>query len=137
MSSPPHAALDSKRRALEELRSADLILLGVGTGSAGVPLSGMIGRWSLLDWFTGDSVSNEIAAAQTHVDGAVLEAQAHLRRALSLVNGEGWTNGVANDGNQLLLHTAVGLRRATREFFDRILANDPQLQAQIAPLGEW
>ena len=53
------------------------------------------------------------------------------------MNSEGWTNGVANDGNQLLLHTAVGLRRATREFFDRILANDPQLQAQVAPLGEW
>ena len=33
--------------------------------------------------------------------------------------------------------TATGLRRATREFFDRLLASDPRLQTQVAPLGEW
>lgn len=127
--------LESKRQALEELRTADRILVGVGAG--GVPLSSLIGRWSLFDWFTGDSVANEMAAAQTHADGEVLQAQAHIRRAFTLVQGEGWTNGVANDGIQLLLHTPIGLRRATREFFDRLVASDPRLQTQVAPLGEW
>ena len=133
------ASHDPFALALEELRAVDRLLEGQSFAArTSAPDShGLVGRLASLSTsaFTPLAGVADLEAEQDHNDLCITTALGHLHRAIEITGGAYWNGAMSDAGVPWLLHTAVGLRLAAREYFERLTASDPSRFSDFPPLA--
>jgi hypothetical protein len=125
-------------QALEELRAVDWLLDGPSFAArTSVPDStGVLGRLAVLSpGFSPLPSAGDREDEQDRDDLRITEALGHLERAIALTGGALWNGGISRSGAPWLLHTSVGMRHAARDYFERLVANDPGRFREVPPLA--
>lgn len=121
--------------ALEELRTVDRLLAGVEVvARSSTPNFGPFAALTRLEFSTPLPTCAAVEATQDEHDARIAEALRHLQRAVELTGGHLWSAGVAADGTAWALNSSVGLRRAARDYFEALVADDRERLGEVAPL---